>query len=363
MCLWLLGFSSAMPGFRFESHAQTAPAPAAPYTLHVYEDLLQLPTLVLNSSQKSYPGLTAAQFSLQLDAGPVFHPRHVRLEGDDPLQIALVFDAGQRYIQDLAQKTEQTAPERLAAWLGPGDHLSVYALDCHLIRSANNLPYSALRLQASLTHALTAADLHKRDPGMSCGAKRRLWDSLAVVVSQLSQLPGRRVILVVSDGFDDTSRTSWNQLARYAGLLNTTFMGLRPLPSESRDGDPANRLPLGAHPTEILLQGNENRLGLLCGETGGLVLPVDPPPLAQGMNTAIELLRHRYILEFARPRNDAAGLHRIDATVPDRHATVLAAGIGFPPRDAAQDTDPGAVPSDPTRAPEVGTRRILGTPQ
>lgn len=345
--------------------AQTAPVPAAkaPYTLHVYEDLLQLPTLVLNSAQQPYKGLTAAQFTLQLDGGPPFHPRHTRPEGDDPLQIALVIDASQASTLVLAHQIMANAPTKLQTWLGPADRFSVYALDCHLIRSANSLPYSTIHLQNSLAAALAAPDLHRQNAGMGCGTNRRLWDSLATVITHLSEQPGRRAIVVVSNGRDGGNQTYWNLLARYAGRFNTTLMGLRPQDSDPPPIDPAIRQPLSAYPTEAFVKPNENIFALLCGETGGLVVPVDRDTISLQMNRAIDLLRQRYILEFARPRNDTPGLHHIDASIPDRHAIVLSAGIAFPPRSSTQDTEPGAVPSDPARAPQLGDRKVLTQPQ
>ncbi len=348
-----------------KGHAQNAPIPSAdaPYTLHVYQDLLQLPILVLNRAHNSYGGLSAAQFTLRLDDGPPFHPRHTRLEGDDPLGVALVVDAGQESTLRLAEKLEALALPQLAAWLSPADTISVYALDCHLIRSANELPYSGLRLQATLATALAAPDLHKHDPGMTCGSKRKLWDSLAAVILHLSQSPGRRVVLVVSNGKDETSKMSWTALARYAGRFNTTVMGLRPPPAGDYAGASLNRMPVYARPTERFIPDKENVFDLLCSGTGGLVLPAEPRTIVEPFNRAVDLLRQRYILEFPRPHDDTSGLHRIEAFVPDSHAVVLSAGIAFPPRKSTQDTDPGTVPSDPTQAPQLGHRKILDVPQ
>lgn len=360
----LLAVLSLLSG-SIQLRAQSAPIPAAsaPYTLHVYQDLLQLPILVLNRAQGSYSGLTAAQFTLRLDDGPPFHPRHTRLEGDDPLQIALVVDASQPETLLLAKKLETFPPPQLANWLSPTDAVSVYALDCHLVRSSNELPYTGLRLQATLTTALAATELHKHDPGTSCGSKRKLWDSLSAVVLRLSQSPGRRVVLVVSDGRDDTSRMSWTALARYAGRFNTTLMGLRPQSAGYHTGELLNRMPISAHPTENFLPNEEQIFDLLCSGTGGLVLAAEPQRPFGPFNRAVELLRQRYILEFARPHDDTPGLHHIEAFVPDPHAVVLSAGIGFPPRRSTQDTDPGTVPSDPTQAPQLGHRRILDVPE
>ncbi len=348
-----------------QANAQSTPVPSAdaPYTLHVYQDLLQLPILVLNRAQKSYTGLSAAQFTLRLDDGPPFHPRHTRLEGNDPLGVALVVDASQPGTLLLAKKLEALPPTQLTEWLNPTDTFSMYALDCHLVRSADGLPYAAARLQTTLATALAAPDLHKHDPGMTCGSKRKLWDSLAAVVSHLSQSSARRVVIVVSDGEDETSIMAWTALARYAGRFNTTVIGLRPQLSDYNVGTSLNRMPIYARSTESLIPDDENIFDLLCSGTGGVILPTQPRTFLESFKGVVDLLRGRYILEFPRPHDDTPGLHQIAVTVPDRHAVVLSAGIAFPPRSSTQDTDPGTVPSDPTQAPQVGHRKVLDPPQ
>src|SRR6201995_1375638 len=63
--------------------AQTTPEQGASngtYTLHVYTDLLQVPTIVLTQLHSNYRALTKESFTLSLDGGPRFHPTNVRLE-------------------------------------------------------------------------------------------------------------------------------------------------------------------------------------------------------------------------------------------------------------------------------------------
>ena len=71
---------------------QTVPAQegaGGPYTLHVYTDLLQIPTVALTRLHGSYRELTAQRFTISLDSGPGFHPTHIRSEGDDPVSLAI----------------------------------------------------------------------------------------------------------------------------------------------------------------------------------------------------------------------------------------------------------------------------------
>src|SRR5215469_509583 len=76
--------------------AQTEPAqgtaPDSAYTLHVYADLLEVPTLVLTPLHRNYRGLTSQNFLVSLGLGPMFHPTSVRREGNDSITLAILFD-------------------------------------------------------------------------------------------------------------------------------------------------------------------------------------------------------------------------------------------------------------------------------
>jgi hypothetical protein len=72
---------------------QTSPANDAPITtLHVYTNLAQVPTLVLTKRHKEMTPVPPAQFRLSLDSGPAVPPTHVRVEGDDPISMAILID-------------------------------------------------------------------------------------------------------------------------------------------------------------------------------------------------------------------------------------------------------------------------------
>ena len=62
-------------------------------TLHVYENLLQVPVLVLRPDRDHIPKpIDADRFSVSLDAGPWFPATHVRREGDDPISLSILLD-------------------------------------------------------------------------------------------------------------------------------------------------------------------------------------------------------------------------------------------------------------------------------
>ena len=335
--------------------AQTQPASAGPpYTFHIYEDLLQIPALVLNSLHGSYRGLTPELFSIRIDDGPPFHPRHIRLEGDDPLTLTLVLDAGSQNTADLLAGINESLAKLPTDWLASRDHLSVYALDCALVRTSHDEPYTPALLQTAVGAALSDPTLHV---GTNCSASRKLWDNLTAVVAQTGNLPGRRVIVVVTNGQDDASQQNWHTLEEFAGRYSITLIGLRTT-------DDIMPLVHTKIPTQILLQVvQEDAFGMACNSTGGLVLPVDRKTLNKQLERTVTLLRNRYILEFARPSNGTAGLHDIRVKIPDDSAILRVNGISFPLQNKDLLAAPGTLPSDPTRAPTIGDRQPLKAPQ
>ncbi|HMH14466.1 MAG TPA: hypothetical protein VK578_15305 [Edaphobacter sp.] len=64
-------------------------------TLHVYTNLLQVPTVVVgpHGEQIKKP-IEEKRFSVSIDSGPWFRATHVRLEGDDPISLSILLDVG-----------------------------------------------------------------------------------------------------------------------------------------------------------------------------------------------------------------------------------------------------------------------------
>src|SRR5450631_3194961 len=73
--------------------AAQAPEDATVPTLHAYADLVQVPTLVLSTIDfRPATWVDQRKFSVSFDGGPKFHVTHARLEGDDPLSVAILLD-------------------------------------------------------------------------------------------------------------------------------------------------------------------------------------------------------------------------------------------------------------------------------
>ena len=105
---------------------ETPSTPEEPvHTLHVYTNVMQVPTLVLSGNKQPMQAtIGEKQFSVSIDSGRWFRVTHARLEGNDPISLSILLDTS---------AAELIAPVREAvgapSWLSPRDHVSIYVLD------------------------------------------------------------------------------------------------------------------------------------------------------------------------------------------------------------------------------------------
>jgi hypothetical protein len=346
-------FSGAQDGMVVPS------SPGHPYTLHVYANRVQVATLVLNQRQEIETGLQAGAFTIRLDEGPKFHPLQARVQGDDPLSLAVLIHAtgavNPALIAAFTKAFVAVAGESLTA----RDRVSVYAADCALLRATQiALPADERTLQTAFAGVLENKTLHgELKPEGGCDKSRRLWDWVSVAARQIQSLPGRRVMIVLTDGQDDGSVNSWNRVSEYLNSVSISLFGLR-------TGEPLSGIRSAGKAEGAAVRARvEDPFVLLSEGTGGLVLPADQTTLGAALERMIRLIRARYILEFQRPRNSVSGVHFMDVRVPDRKAVVLPGGVGVKLEDPTIAADPSTVPSDQTHAPLLGERHGLTVPR
>ena len=213
--------------------AQVAPAPQDEpiHTLHVYTDLIQIPVLVLGSNRERVAPIAGNRFFISLDSGPRFRVTHVRQEGDDPISLAIVLDVS-GYEAELMPKMDDLIAGLAPLSLRPKDRVSTYALDCSLTRSADDMPPEPARLKLAVDEALESWIVRKQTKHRpDCKQSIHLWDALIYVIDELSKLPGRRVILAVTDGNDLGSRHAWNDLRFLAQTKGVAIFGMTEMSS------------------------------------------------------------------------------------------------------------------------------------
>jgi hypothetical protein len=183
-----------------------------------------------------------------------------------------------------------------------------------------------------------------------CEHPVHLWDALAFATHEISSLPGRRVILAVTEGNDRGSRYSWNVVRTYAQGEGVTIFGLSYAPDEPE-------------PFRFQKLGYENPFTSVCELSGGMVLSANGKTVERELLRFVRLVRGRYIVEFPRPARSTGGPHRLIVSIDKSNAFIRPAGLAVPLADPALLADPMTIPSDPSRTPELGTHRIPTTPQ
>jgi hypothetical protein len=329
-----------LPGVRGEAQEEK---PA--FTLKAYESLMQVPALVLDSSMRPIRhSVDPGRFMVSLDSGKKFSPTNVRVEGDDPLELAIVLDVSGSQ-KKLVESFPEVAAEFASDALHAHDHLSIYALDCgHLLKSADRIAPEPKAVQQAMEDVLQSPRVAKRLNEGPCKNRVLLWNAMLSVVKDLHESAGRRAMLVVSDGLDRGSSITWSVLHSVAGVQGVALFGMNSLKEWT-----------GQSPDEV-----PDRFYALCTSTGGVVLHTSSQTAGKTLARWVELLRGRYVIEFPRPQQMTAALHSIVITIRgDSSAIVTVAGVPVTVPSAADLADPDRVHSDAGADIPVGNRRPL----
>jgi hypothetical protein len=330
-------------------HAQDT-TPQAP-TLEVYANLVQVPVLAMVPASTPPSSL---QFAVSLDSGPPFPTPHVRLEGNDPVTLAILLDLSngqQRNYDDAFFAAVATMAQQE---LRPADRVSVYSMDCQLERTADNIPADPEKLKRAIDEAIHSPEVHRPSRSRpSCLNAPFLWDSIAYLSGQLTTHPGRRVVVAITDGHDGHSAPKLAELRNFLNMSAVAIFGFSVTPRST---------PIFAY------QPVENAFANLVQMSGGWVFTVSRTELPTFVSVMPRMLRRRYIVEFPRPDSLTTGPHSIVVTicdakgVPVTPANVRPTGLSLPISDPAVLADPNTVPADPSQAPTPGDRRILTPP-
>jgi hypothetical protein len=292
--LCLFGLAVAGSGVAVAAQQEPTEQDEPIHTLHVYANVIQIPTLVLGANRNRVKTPIAAnRFSVSIDSGPWFRATHVRQEGDDPISLSILLDVGGDSSKLMAKMNTALAA------LAPGglhakDHVSIYALDCSLVKSLNDVPAERGRLEVGVNQALQTWT----EATVKCEQSVHLWDALVHVITDLSKLPGRRVVLAVTEGYDEQSGHTWNEVSNLAQDSGVAVFGVRYIPSHAMMAD-----------SRFLHWSSEDPFLSLCELSGGTVFLSPPSALDFTLQRFVTLVRERYIVEFPRPANATPGRH------------------------------------------------------
>jgi len=339
----------SIPKLRAQASPSTSAPPPDLYTLHVYANLAQVPTLVINPDGKPFPQLTRDQFFVSLDGGALFHPSQLRIEGDDAISLAIIVDDSgtqTHFITNIAETLSKLVPKDLH----PKDHVSIYAIDCKAIQSVNDAPASPDVIRDGVTSALNAETLHGDKHKPSCAKSLHLWDVLAHTVDKLGETPSRRVVLFVSLGMDTGSTISFDDVALLAQTNSTAVFGMRDIEEYAFQRSFRDETSSGLNGDRSHTHVSD-RLGRLAALTGGMVFDDQHFQIEEQLHRFIAMLRGRYIVEFPRPDNGIPGSHVIAISIPSKwNYFVRWTGASMPLADPSVFSDPNTVPSAPSPA-------------
>ena len=249
------------------------------------------------------------------------------------------------------------APQNLT----PHDHVTIFAMDCGLLRSLDDVPAGPAVLKAGIDSALDRWFSHRKDKHPpACNQRVQLWDAMAFAMKKISASPGRRVLLAVTAGHDGGSRTQWNDLLHYSQEKGVAVFGYSL--GSARAATFAVMRSRGAAGTMMDTgQAKEDPFDAICESSGAMIMPADPDFVPKQLVRFTQVVRERYILEFTRPRNDEPGEHNIVVTIPRAapRAYIRSAGVTFMVPEGELANDPDTIPRDASDAPELGKRKIL----
>lgn len=329
-------------------HAQQPePQQPAPYTLRVYTNLVQLPTMVLDWQKSPVQNLPRDSFRMRIDHGPWFTPTRMHIEGPEPLHLGVLLDASGTE-PDLMRQAPEALSKLGSGPLNPNDRLALYAFDCTVIERSDPVLPEPQAISVFTQQLLNAPGLHGKRPGQpNCLNTSHLIDSMAGAISAISGKGDRRALIVLSDGFDRESQHTWEELRHYASSRSVPVFVIRTDTYYAPPYQmPDRRASLG-------------ELSHLCVQSGGLMLHISPRELPETLAKIVFLLRTRYILEFPRPSNATAGIHGVEVNIPKRDWTILTSGVEVKLPDDEEKNGANTIQGDrPT--PQQGKRGPRG---
>jgi len=346
--------------------AQSSAPPATP-TLHVYTNLKQVPVLVLTHDYQRMKPIDPSGFRLSLDSGPQFRPTYVRREGDDPISLAILIDVSKPdnvLLPPLIQAIAALPPD----FLHPQDRVSVYAIDCTLIRTTYDSAANPAVLSDGVQRAMLPwqtrqtqnEELNKQKKPVPppCRTRLPLWDSLAVVLNDLDQQPGRRVLLAITDGEDSGSRTPWRDVMLHAQLHSETVFGLLATPTFI--AQKPREVSEIFHVDSPFFTNHEDKFEQVCVNSGGIQLQASEHTAMYRLKEFTQMLRERYILEFPRASNEEAGMHTLAVTYRKKtNLYIASAGISVPIASEEERKGLSTIQPDLSQKPTEGDRKVL----
>jgi Ca-activated chloride channel family protein len=239
-------------------------------------------TAVVTDRGRFVSGLQQSQFKL-IEDGIAQKIAHFSAEGS-PLEIVVAIDVSESMTQAMPQL--KNSVKKFLSALGPKDQVTVAAF--------NDNMFTLTRRETSVTQRTRAIDR------LSAWGGTALYDVIIRGVQQLSRQPGRRVLVVFSDGDDRTSHATIHAVEQAVRANDATLF----------------MVALGRGVKEAQLKSGIERLVDL---SGGRALFVErSEQLDEPFQEILEELSNQYILGYESSNTQRNGRWReVKLEVPD----------------------------------------------
>jgi Ca-activated chloride channel family protein len=260
-----------------------------PPTIRVDVNLVHVIATVKNPAGQLVGTLRQEDFEIR-DNGVSQDIRLFARQTDQPLSVALLVDTSGSTAKDLKYETDSAAKflKALLAEGNPEDQVGLYEFSYDIRGGTYTRNYAGLERQLRLLHG---------EAGTS------LYDAVWYAARDLEPRPGRKAMIIVTDGGDTTSSHDLKTALRQAQLADAVIYSIVVLPITNDAG----RNIGGEHALEFMAQG-----------TGGRTFyPEVNSQLDRTFNEILTELRTQYLLGFyprgVTPTKDP--FHRLEVRV------------------------------------------------
>jgi Ca-activated chloride channel family protein len=176
-----------------------------------------------------------------------------------------------------------------------------------------------------------------------------MYDAISLAAGQLDGRPGRRVMVIITDGGDTSSRTTFHQALEEAQRIDAVIYGVIVMPIKADAGRNV---------------GGENALKTLAANTGGATyVQFGDVDLNQAFDEILRNLRTQYLIGYYPPEHTSVTerFRPVEIKVSRPEATVLARNGYFVPDRASRRNPKERIsirgrPSPPKPDPKIKSR-------
>jgi Ca-activated chloride channel family protein len=296
--------------------AQTAAPEQSDTTIRVNVQLVRILATVKDERGALVGSLDRNAFSIT-DNGVPQKIAVFERQTSQPLSVAILIDTSGSTAIDLRYETESVMrfSRALLREGNPNDAVALFSFNWEIVKQRGFTRNAAL-IQKSLRTL-------RGEAGTS------LYDAILLASRDIEDRQGRKVLVVVTDGGDTTSRSDFNRAVEAAQLADAVIFPILVMPITNEVGRNI---------------GGENALTTMALRTGGRVFNPSPgAALDRAFDEIIQSLRTQYLLAFY-PKN-------VPAT-PDRFHTLRVAVADPKLRVAARNGYYGESRQDDVAAPQ-----------